>query len=255
MILAVDIGNTNICVAGFDNTDSPVFIKNYPDNRFHNSDEFLATLKNDIEGAFGGAVLCSVVPVLASMVREALGKFVKGEIVVIDSDFNDGLRISDYDRRKLGNDRIADMTAVKALYGTPAVIFDMGTANTVSVLDNDGVFIGGMIMPGLGLSINALSSGTALLPGIKPTQPDSLLGQNTVSSINNGVIYSGVFALEGIITRVEELLGETVTAVVTGGGAKFILPLCRREVIYDKHLLLKGLKILYEKKLNDEGIR
>lgn len=255
MILAVDIGNTNICVAGFSNTDTPVFIKNYPDNRFHNSDEFLTVLKSDIKEEINGAVLCSVVPVIAVMVKEALGKFVNGEIVVIDSSFNDGLKISGYDRRKLGNDRIADMTAVKALYGTPAVIFDMGTANTVSVLDKDGVFIGGMIMPGLGLSINALSSGTALLPGIKPSQPNSLLGQDTASSINNGVIYSGAFALEGIIARVEEMLGEKVTAVVTGGGAKFILPECRRKVIYDEHLLLKGLKILYEKKLNDEGSR
>ncbi len=255
MILAVDIGNTNICVAGFDDTDTPVFIKNYPDSRFHNSSEFLSALKRDVTEEISGAVLCSVVPVLASMVKEALCEFVKGEIVVVDSELNDGLRISGYDRRKLGNDRIADMTAVKALYGTPAVIFDMGTANTVSVLDKDGVFIGGMIMPGLGLSINALSSGTALLPGIKPSQPNSLLGQDTVSSINNGVIYSGAFALEGVISRTEELLGEKVTAVVTGGAAKFILPQCRRRVIYDEHLLLKGLKILYEKKLSDEGIR
>ena len=168
MILAVDIGNTNICVAGFSDSDTPVFIKNYPDNRFHSSEEFLSALKSDIAYEISGAVLCSVVPVLAVMVKEALCEFVQGEIFVIDSEFNDGLRISCYDRRKLGNDRIADMTAVKALYGTPAVIFDMGTANTVSVLDRDGVFIGGMIMPGLGLSINALSSGTALLPGIKP---------------------------------------------------------------------------------------
>lgn len=253
MILAVDIGNTNICIAGFSDADIPVFIKNYPDNRFHNSDEFLRMLEAEITEEINGAVLCSVVPVLTSMVSKALGKFVKGETVVIDSDFNDGLRISGYDRRKLGNDRIADMTAVKALYGTPAVICDMGTANTVSVLDKDGVFIGGMIMPGLGLSINALSSGTALLPGIKPSLPDSLLGQDTVSSINNGVIYSGAFALEGIISRVEELLGEDVSAVVTGGAAKFILPQCRRKVIYDEHLLLKGLKILYEKKLNNEA--
>lgn len=255
MILAVDIGNTNICVAGFGDTDIPVFIKNYPDNLFHNSHELLNVLKKDIAGDFSGAVLCSVVPVLASMVKEALTEFVSGEVVVIDGSFNDGLAISGYDRRKLGNDRIADMTAVKALYGAPAVIFDMGTANTVSVLDRDGVFIGGMIMPGLGLSINALSSGTALLPGIKPVQPNSLLGQDTVSCINNGVIYSGAFAIEGICSRVEELLNEKITAVVTGGAAKFIIPVLGRKVIYDEYLLLKGLKILYEKKLKDESIR
>lgn len=255
MILAVDIGNTNICVAGFQNNDSPVFIKNYPDNRFHNADEFLRVLKEDIREKISGAVLCSVVPVLTSMVREALEKFTDTEVTVIDSSFNDGMAISGYDRRKLGNDRIADMTAVKTVYGAPAVIFDMGTANTVSVLDKNGVFIGGLIMPGLGLSINALSSGTALLPGIKPAQPNTLLGQDTVSCINNGVIYSVACTVEGICARTEEMLGEKVTAVVTGGAARFILPVLRRQVVYDEHLLLKGLKILYEKKLRDESIR
>ena len=246
MILTVDIGNTNICIAGFSEEKNPVFIKNYPDNRFHSSDELYNALKNDIDGTFDGAVLCSVVPVLTRMVKAALEKLVLCEIVVIDSDFNDGMAISGYDRRKLGNDRIADMTAVKKLYGAPAVIFDMGTATTVSVIDAEGVFIGGMIMPGLGLSLNALSSGTALLPGINPYQPNSLLGQDTVSCINNGVIYSQASAIEGICSRVEEMLSQHVNTVITGGAAKFILPVLRRKAIYDEHLLLRGLKILYE---------
>ena len=246
MILTVDIGNTNICIAGFSEEENPVFIKNYPDNRFHSSDELYNAMKNDIEGTFDGVVLCSVVPVLTNIVKSALEKLVSCEIVVINSDFNDGMVIAGYDRRKLGNDRIADMTAVKKLYGAPSVIFDMGTATTVSVIDEDGVFIGGMIIPGLGLSLNALSSGTALLPGIKPYQPNTLLGQDTVSCINNGVIYSQASAIEGICSRVEEKLSQRVNAVITGGAAKFILPVLRRSAIYDEHLLLKGLKILYE---------
>ena len=246
MLLAVDIGNTNICIAGFSEEENPVFIKKYPDNRFRSSDELYNALKNDIEVTFDGAVLCSVVPVLTKLVSSALTRLVSGEIVVIDSDFNDGMAIAGYDRRKLGNDRIADMTAVKKLYGAPAVIFDMGTATTVSVIDAEGVFIGGMIMPGLGLSLNALSSGTALLPGINPYQPNSLLGQDTVSCINNGVIYSQASAIEGICSRVEEKLSQRVNTVITGGAVKFILPVLRRNAIYDEHLLLKGLKILYE---------
>lgn len=246
MILTVDIGNTNICVAGFSQERDPVFIKNYPDNRFHSADELYDALKNDIRGDFTGAVLCSVVPVLTYMVKDALQRFVSCEVVVIDSDFNDGIAISGYDRRKLGNDRIADMTAAKTLYGFPAVIFDMGTATTVSVIDEEGTFIGGMILPGLGLSLNALSSGTALLPGIRPYQPNSLLGQDTVSCINNGVIYSQASAIEGICARVEEKLSRKVITVITGGAAKFILPVLRRDAVYDEHLLLEGLKILYE---------
>lgn len=246
MILTADIGNTNICIAGFDDAQEPAFIINYPDNRYHSADELYNALRTDIAEPADGAVLCSVVPALTSMVCTALSRLTSGEVVVIDHSFKDGMAISSYDRRKLGNDRIADMTAAKVLYGAPAVVFDMGTATTVSVLDENGTFIGGMIMPGLGLSLNALCAGTALLPGIKPFAPNTLLGQDTVSCINNGVIYSQASAVEGIISRVEEQLGQKVNAVVTGGAAKFILPVCRRRVICDEHLLLKGLRILYE---------
>lgn len=243
MIIAVDIGNTNISVAVFSQGSEPDFVKKYPDNRYHSAEEIyneLSLLGKD----FSSAVLCSVVPPLTSIVKEALIRLTDGKVFVIDSLFNDGLKISGYDRKKLGNDRVADMTAVKTLYGTPAVIFDMGTATTVSVIDREGVFIGGLILPGLSMSVNALSSGTALLPGLNPSKPNSFLGQDTVSCINNGVIYSQASSLEGIIMRTEELLGEKVIAVATGGAARLVLPFVRRKIIFDEHLLFKGMRIL-----------
>lgn len=245
MIIAVDIGNTNISVACFSNGIEPDFVKKYPDNRYHTAEEIYKEF-SFFGVSFSCAVLCSVVPPLTSIVKEALMRLTKGNVLVIDSGFNDGLKISGYDRKKLGNDRVADMTAVKTLYGTPAVVFDMGTATTVSVLDREGVFIGGLILPGLSMSVNALSSGTALLPGINLFKPDSFLGQDTVSCINNGVIYSQASSLEGIIMRTEDELGEKVTAVATGGAAKLILPFVRRKIIFDEHLLFKGMKILAE---------
>ncbi len=245
MIITVDIGNTNICAAVFSDKNEPDIVRSYPDNLFYSSEELAAELKK-ICPEPDGAVLCSVVPHLTKAVYSALNSICKEDCVVIDSSFRDGLEIKGYDRKRLGNDRIADMVAVKTIYGAPAVVFDMGTATTVSVLNKDAAFIGGMIMPGMGLSINALSSGTALLPGINPHIPRSLLGQDTVSCINNGVIFSQASAVEGIIDRVEKELGEQVNAVVTGGAAKFILPVTRRDVFYDENLLLKGLKILYE---------
>lgn len=244
MIMAVDIGNTNISVAGFSSGNEPDFIKKYPDNRFHTASELLSELKR-LGITPDGAVLCSVVPSLAVMAEEALKEFCDGNVLVVDSNFNDKMAISGYDRRKLGNDRIADMTAVKYLYGAPAVVIDMGTATTVSVIDSEGVFIGGLILPGLSMSLNALSSGTALLPGITPHAPRSFLGQDTVSCINNGVIYSQASTVEGIIARAEEMLGEDVKAVITGGAASFILPVVRKKVIYDENLLFKGLYLLW----------
>lgn len=248
MILAVDIGNTNISVAGFEDGYEPVFIKKYPDNLFHTADELLLALKRDIKEPVSGAVLCSVVPVLTEMAKNALERFVSEDIAVVDSSFNDGMTIKGYDRRKLGNDRIADMTAARTLYKAPLVVFDMGTATTVSVIDSDGAFVGGMIMPGLGLSLNALSSGTALLPGIKPYQPNTLLGQDTVSCINNGVIYSQASFIEGTVSRLQDMYNERFTAVITGGAARFILPVLRVNAVYDENLLMKGLRILYDKK-------
>lgn len=245
MILAVDIGNTNISVAGFESGGEIFLIESYPDNMFHSADEFYNKLRS-LKLRTEGAVLCSVVPSLGKMAETALMKLTDGKVTVIDSSFPDGMKISGYDRRKLGNDRIADMTAAKVLYGTPSVVIDMGTATTFSVIDRNGVFIGGMIIPGLGLSINALSSGTALLPGIRPHAPNTLLGQDTASCINNGVIYSQASAIEGIVSRIEESLGEKVNTVITGGAAKFILPVLRINAVYDEHLLLKGMKILYE---------
>ncbi len=245
MIIAVDIGNTNICVAGFREGYEPEFIKHYPDNRFHSSDELYNEL-SALEISPDEAVLCSVVPALTKIAKAALERLTDGKVHVIDSSFNDGLVMGGYDRTRLGNDRIADMTAAKVLYGVPCVVVDMGTATTVSVLDRNGVFAGGMITSGLGLTLNSLSSGTALLPGIKPYAPNSLLGQDTASCINNGVIYSQASFIEGVAARVEEQFGEAVNIVVTGGAAKFVLPVCRRKTVYDENLLLKGIKILYE---------
>ncbi len=246
MILAADIGNTNISVALFSDGSEPLRIKSFPDNRFHSSEEIYKALKDEFPPV-SGAVLCSVVPPLTEAVKKALERLTDGSVRVIDASYPDGMKLSGYDRNKLGNDRIADMTAAKALYGVPCAVFDMGTATTVSVIDADGVFVGGLIMPGLGLSINALSSGTALLPVVEPVVPGEMLGNNTADCINNGVIFSQASAIEGICARLDEAFSEKVKTVVTGGAAKFILPLCRREAVYDENLLFKGLRILYEK--------
>ncbi len=245
MILAADIGNTNISVALFSDENEPLRIKSFPDNLYHSSDEIYNALKEEFPPV-SGAVLCSVVPPLTDAVKRALERLTDGNVRVIDSSYPDGMSIAAYDRKKLGNDRIADMTAAKALYGVPCAVFDMGTATTVSVIDADGTFIGGLIMPGLGLSINALSSGTALLPVVEPFVPDAFLGENTADCINNGVIFSQVSAIEGIGARLDEMFGKRVNTVVTGGAAKFVLPLCKRQAVYDENLLLKGLKLLYE---------
>jgi type III pantothenate kinase len=121
----------------------------------------------------------------------------------------------------------------------------MGTATTIVVLDKDGAFIGGSISPGVKISLDALTDRTALLPGLQLDQPKKAIGRNTIDCMRSGIMLGNACMLDGMVERMEEELGYKTTVVATGGIAKFVLPLCKREMIYDKDLLVKGLAILY----------
>ena len=121
----------------------------------------------------------------------------------------------------------------------------MGTATTIVVLDKDGAFIGGSISPGVKISMDALTDRTALLPGLQLDQPKKAIGRNTIDCMRSGIMLGTACMLDGMVDRMEEELGCKATVVATGGIAKFVLPLCRREMVYDKDLLVKGLAILY----------
>ena len=134
-----------------------------------------------------------------------------------------------------------------AEYPVPLLIFDLGTANTVCVIDKNKNYLGGMIYPGIGVSLDSLTAHASQLGGISLEAPEHMIGKNTVECMKSGVIYSSAAAMDGIIDRLEEELGEKVTVVATGGLAKRIVPYCRRKVILDDNLLLKGLSIIYHK--------
>lgn len=127
------------------------------------------------------------------------------------------------------------------------MIFDMGTANTVCVIDREKRYLGGMIYPGLGVSLDSLTAHASQLGGISLEAPERVIGRNTIDCMKSGVIYSAAAAMDGIIDRIQEEMGETLTVIATGGLAKCIVPHCRREVILDDDLLLKGLLVLYDK--------
>ena len=246
MILAVDIGNTNISVAGFESDGEISLIESYPDNMFHSAGEFYNKLRS-LKLKTEGAVLCSVVPSLGKMAETALMKLTDGKVTVIDSSFPDGMKISGYDRRKLGNDRIADMTAAKVLYGAPAVVIDMGTASTISVIDRNGAYLGGVISAGVRLTLKALSENTAQLPSIDISAPKSVISTNTVDCMRSGLIYGTAAMLDGLLDRITDELGEMPTVVATGGLSKDIITHCKNEIIYNANLLLDGLREIYEK--------
>jgi type III pantothenate kinase len=123
----------------------------------------------------------------------------------------------------------------------------MGTATTLSVIDEHGTYIGGMIMPGLRLGVDALAARTSQLPRISLDAPEKLIGKNTINSLKAGAIYGHAGMLDGLIDRVAEDLGKTPTVIATGGLISDVVPYCKRKLIFDKNLMLWGLKILYER--------
>ena len=148
---------------------------------------------------------------------------------------------------QVGSDRIVIAVAALAEYEPPLILLDLGTATTIEVVDRGNTYLGGCIIPGVRISLEALTSRTAQLPGINLDKPKQVIGKNTVDCMRSGIMYGTAAMLDGMLDRVEEELGFQAKVVVTGGMAQFIAPLCRREMSLERDLLLKGLNILYKK--------
>ena len=248
MILTVDIGNSNVVLGGFREASEPEFVDRLPSDRSWSPEQWHAALKELLLPYIGeteGCALCSVVPELTGPIRSALEQLTWKAVLVIDSAFQGGLELVNYDRTKLGNDRVVDMLSALAHYPPPIAIFDLGTATTLSVLDAAGRFIGGMILPGVRVSVNALSAQASQLPAISLEPPRALLGTDTISCMQNGAIYGAAAQIDGLTRRVEALLGRPVTVVLTGGLSHLIAPHCEHPLCYDEYLLLRGLRHLY----------
>jgi type III pantothenate kinase len=157
------------------------------------------------------------------------------------------LKIAIDNPAQAGSDLVVAAVAVLAEYGAPACIIDMGTATTITALDKDGVFRGGTIHPGIRLSLNALTSGTAQLPAISLEPPRKAIGTNTVESMRSAMLLGTACMLDGMAERFEEELGYPMQVIATGGLARLVTPLCRRKIILDDKLLLKGLREIYRR--------
>ena len=158
-----------------------------------------------------------------------------------------GLNIVMDNPKTVGSDMIVDAVAALREYSLPVIIIDMGTATTMSVVDQKGNYIGGVILPGLRVSLDSLSSKTAQLPSISLDIPQKIIGKNTIDCMRSGIMYGSAGMIDGILDRMEDELGQSATVVATGGLSRFVVPLCRHKIVYDEALLMKGLWILYEK--------
>ena len=252
LILAIDIGNTNIVVGCIDD-EKTYFIERLSTVRTKTELEYAVDLKTvldiyhikktDIEGC----IISSVVPQITDIARLAAEKILKKEVMVLGPGVKTGLNIMMDNPGQLGADMVADAVAGLASYPVPFIVIDMGTATTVSVVNDKKQYIGGMILPGVGVSLDALTSRASQLSGISIDAPKHIIGKNTIECMKSGVLYSNAAALDGIVERIEEELGQRTTVIATGGLAKKIVSHCKREIILDEDLLLKGLRVIYEK--------
>ena len=252
MILAVDIGNTNIVLGAIEG-ERILFLERMATDRSATEMEYLVRIRSVLlfrgirAEELEGAVLCSVVPIVTMNVRPAVEQLIGKRAVVVGPGIKTGLRINIDNPGALGADRVADAVAAVHHYPVPLITIDMGTATTVGVVDENKTFIGGMIVPGVMVSLNALAGGTAQLPHISLDPPKHAIGRNTVECMQNGIIYHNAAGVDGMIERIEQQLGQKCTVVMTGGLSTVIAPHCKHELILDPELLLKGLVILYHK--------
>ena len=252
MVLTIDIGNTNIVIGCFQG-ERLLFHERFSTDQEATSLEYATIFKETLDlheiepGAIQGGILSSVVPSSTRTVKEAAEKYIGTRILVVGPGIKTGIRMNVDDPAQQGSDLVVGAVAGVHYYPVPQILIDMGTATTVSVIDSSKAYIGKMILPGIAISLDALSSRTAQLPRISLDPPKKLIGSNTVDSMKSGILYGSAGALDGLIDRINEELGKTCTVVATGGLAGVIAPLCRHEIIMEEDLLLKGLLIIYEK--------
>ena len=250
MILAIDVGNSNIvlgCIEG----DEIRFEARMATDRIKTSDQYCVEMKNMLElfgvnaDAIEGTILSSVVPPVMNTIQTAVLKLTGKRCMTVGPGLKTGLNIKIDNPAQAGSDLVVAAVAAIHEYGAPLIVIDMGTATTMTVIDRKGSFCGGSISPGLKISMRALTEHTAQLPGISLEAPRRAIGRNTVDSMQSGIMFGAAAMLDGMIDRMEQELGEQTTVVATGGISRYVVPLCKRSIIIDKDLLLKGLKLIY----------
>ena len=252
MILAIDVGNTNIVIGCIDSGEISHVFRIYS-NITKTSDEYAVDIKSilDFHGVehseISGAIISCVVPPLTRVLKNAVNLLAGVNALVVGTGIKTGMNILIDDPGQLGGDMVATAVGALASYSTPIIIMDLGTATKMFVLDNNGNFIGGAILPGVALSMNALAAGTSQLPRVPIEAPAKCISANTVDCMKSGAVFGVASALDGMAERFETELGTPATIVATGGLALTVYPHCKHEVIHDPTLVLRGLGIIYEK--------
>lgn len=253
MILTIDVGNTNITCGVFDADEIAASFR-ITTKMPRTSDEYgmiLSNLleKNDIQiDDIRDAIICSVVPNVMHSLEGALIKYFHITPIIVEAGIKTGIRIVTPNPQQIGADRIVDAVAAYELYGGPVLVVDFGTATTYDFIDETGAFLGGITAPGIRTSAEALWEGAAKLPEIEIKKPDNILGKDTITSMQSGLVYGQIGQTEYIIKKTKEEVGlENVKVVVTGGLGRIIAKETDSIDVYDPTLTLKGIYFVYKK--------
>ena len=253
MILVVDVGNTNINFGVYEGEKMLVMFK-LMSRLSRTSDEFGVSIRellslNDIDyKKISGSIIASVVPNVMHSLTTAIERYLNCKPLIVGPGIKTGIKIKIENPKELGADRIVDSVAAYEKYGGPVLILDFGTATTYDLVTEDGSFVTGITAPGIRISAKALWEDTAKLPEIEIKKPASILTQETVSSMQAGLVYGQIGQTEYIIDKVREESGLTdMKVVATGGLGSIISDETKKIDVYDKFLTLDGLRILYEK--------
>ena len=194
-----------------------------------------------------GGIISSVVPPITNIVRASAEKVLGKSVKIVGPGVKTGLNILMDNPAQVGSDRIVNAVAAINEYTAPLIIIDMGTATTFCVVDEKKNYIGGMILPGVRISLDALTAGTSQLSRISIEAPKKIIGKNTIDCMKSGIINGNAACIDGMISRINRELGQEATVIATGGLAKKIVPHCEQKICIDDELLLKGLRLIYEK--------
>ena len=252
MLLVFDVGNTNITIGAFDGDKLKFTARLATDSR-RTSDQYAIEIRDiihiyDIERSdIKGAAISSVVPIVGDAIARAVQRLFDIEPMVLGPGVKTGLNIKIDNPAQLGADLAAGAVGALAKYPTPCILIDLGTASTISVLGPKGEFLGGVIAAGVKLTLEALASKTAQLPGVNIETPKKVIGTNTVDCMKSGLVIGAAAMIDGMIMRIEKELGCSATVVATGGLAPTVIKFCERKILLDDNLLLDGLRLIYEK--------
>lgn len=252
MILAIEIGNTNIVLGCLDNNEI-YFVERISTNLYSTDFEYAVKIKSlfDIYNInyenIEGTVISSVVPAMVDKIKNAVTKFIKKPVRIVGPGLKTGINIRMDNPSSVGTDLIINAVGAINKYKAPLLIVFMGTATTISVVDNSGNYIGGIIMPGMEVGLDSLVHSTAQLPHIGLNNSKHVIGKNTIECMQSGIVLGAAASIDGLIDRIEEELGYKTTHIITGCYACKVIDYMKQDMIYEENLFLEGLRIIYNK--------